>query len=125
VKADYDILAVNKMYKRDIRIGSFSYSSRMLPEDANRNKRRRRWRALRRRSYSRERSCFVFAARNRVGNDYITGRGNPSILGERHMSPDYRSRGACCAREVTALARSRSSLVVGVRMRYLAAGTNL
>lgn len=62
------------------------------------------------------------------GRLYHTGRGNPDILGERHMSPDYRPGRACFAhgtREVTAPVQSRLSLVVGVRMRYLALGTDL
>lgn len=62
------------------------------------------------------------------GRLYHTGRGNPDILGERHMSPDYRPRRACFAhgtREVTTPVQSRLSLVVGIRMRYLALGTDL
>ncbi|KYN23057.1 hypothetical protein ALC57_04841, partial [Trachymyrmex cornetzi] len=55
-----------------------------------------------------------------------TGRGNPGILGERHMSPRVlASKGVLCAREVTAPVQSRLSLVVDVRMCYLAPDTDL
>ncbi|EGI62480.1 hypothetical protein G5I_09160 [Acromyrmex echinatior] len=55
-----------------------------------------------------------------------TGRGNPGILGERHVSPRVlASKGVLCAREVTAPVQSRLSLVVDVRMRYLAPDTDL
>lgn len=43
------------------------YPAASYSEGAIRNKRRRGGRALRRRSYPRERSCFVFAARSRAG----------------------------------------------------------
>lgn len=71
-------------------------------------------------------ALYLYRAAER-GRLYHTGRGNPGILGERHMSPDYRPRRACFARgtrEVTAPVQSRLSLVVGVRMRYLAPGTD-
>ncbi|KYN39796.1 hypothetical protein ALC56_05783 [Trachymyrmex septentrionalis] len=55
-----------------------------------------------------------------------TARGNPGILGERHMSPRVlASKGVLCAREVTAPVQSRLSLVVDVRMRYLAPDIDL
>ncbi|EZA56656.1 hypothetical protein X777_02260, partial [Ooceraea biroi] len=62
------------------------------------------------------------------GCDYITGRGDPSILGERHVSPVFPGPGEHAARERSYTApgaQSGSSLVVGVRTSYLAPGTDL
>lgn len=92
-----------------------------------RDKRRR---PLRRRSYPRGRAallCICGAQPGAGGHDYITGRGDPSILGERHVSPISTGPGKHAARKRSYItpAQSGSSLVVGIRTSYLAPGTDL
>lgn len=59
----------------------------------------------------------------RASGDYNTGHGNPSILGKRHMSPDYRPVES--TREVTTPVQSRLPLVVDLRCMCYQAPTGI
>jgi len=67
----------------------------------------------------------LYLRRASRSRDYITGRGDPSILGERHVSPISPESTLRAGGSYTAPAQSGSSLVVGVRTSYLAPGTDL
>lgn len=54
----------------------------------------------------------------KAGGDYITDHGNPSILGKRHMSPDYRP--AENARSYSAVSKQ---ITVNSRRRYVLLST--
>lgn len=65
----------------------------------------------------------ICGAQPSASGDYNTGHGNPSILGKRHMSPDYRPVES--TREVTTPVQTKLPLVVDLYMCYLAPGINL